>query len=328
MLGIVIIGRNEGEKLRRSLRSVLRTGYPTVYADSGSSDGSAALAESMGVTVVKLDPSRPMNASRGRKEGFARILRDYPQFELEYVLFLDGDCVLDERFVPAAIDVMKRRPEVGVVCGRRSELHPEASVYNRIANLEWDTPVGERESCGGDALYRVNVYVQAGGFDETILAGEEPELCFRIRSISCKVLRLDVPMTWHDMGMTQFQQWWRRGVRTGYGALDVRVRYSLPYYNRQLASAWIWALGWPLLSVGLITLFTVIGGLAAGSWATLTVCSSLPLQVFRIACKGHARGLSRTDALAYGTLMMVNKWASVCGQFKWLHQRLHRYGPR
>lgn len=266
-----------------------------------------------------------MNAARGRKEGALRLLRDHPQ--LEYVLFLDGDCVLDETFVPAAIAVMQSRPEVAVVCGRRSELHPQASVYNRIANLEWNTPLGERDSCGGDALCRVNVYEQAGGFDETVLAGEEPELCNRIRHLGHKVLRVDLAMSGHDMGMTRFSQWWRRGVRSGYGALDVRVRKAVPYFNRQLVSAWVWGLGWPLLSTVLLALAAVRVGLPAVGWMALFVCSLLLLQALRIARAGRSRGLSRGDAAVYGVLMMVNKWASVAGQWKWVFERMQRLVP-
>lgn len=321
-LGVVVIGKNEGEKLRLSLQSVLGLGYPVVYADSDSSDGSVMLADGFGVTVVQLDPSRPMNAARGRKEGCLRLLHDHP--EVEFVLFLDGDCVLDKAFVPAAIKVMQSRPEVAVVCGCRSELHPEASVFNRIANLEWNTPVGERDSCGGDALYRVDVYKQAGGFDESVLAGEEPELCGRINRLGCKILRLDVAMSWHDMGMTRLSQWWRRGLRSGYGALDVRVRFGLPYFNRQLASAWTWGLGWPLLSTGFAALVAFRGGLAASFWIALLACSLLLLQVLRVARMGHERGLKRGDALVYGALMMLNKWASLAGQSKWVFERAQR----
>ena len=323
--GVVVIGRNEGERLKRCLESVLRLACPVVYADSHSTDGSAELALGLGVVVVKLDPSRPMNAARGRKEGCLRLLYEHPH--LEYVLFLDGDCLLDEAFVPAAIKVMQSRPEVAVVCGRRSELHPEVSVYNRIANLEWNTQVGERESCGGDALYRVDVYKQAGGFDESVLAGEEPELCGRINRLGSKILRLDVAMSWHDMGMMRLSQWWRRGVRSGYGALDVRVRFGLPYFNRQLASSWTWGLGWPLLSTGFVAFAFLRGGLVAGLWIALLVCSMLPIQVLRVARTGHARGLNRLDALVYGSLMMVNKWASVSGQLKWVFERAYRRGP-
>ncbi len=40
MLGVVVIGRNEGERLRRCLESVLGATPGVVYVDSGSSDGS------------------------------------------------------------------------------------------------------------------------------------------------------------------------------------------------------------------------------------------------------------------------------------------------
>lgn len=322
MMGVVVIGRNEGPRLIRCLESVLRLACPVVYADSHSTDGSVAAAQSMGVVVVQLDPSRPMNAARGRKEGINWLLHMHPT--VQHVLFLDGDCELDAAFLPAAQAAMLARPEVAVVCGRRRERHPQASVYNRMADLEWNTPVGERDSCGGDALYRVDVYKQAGGFDESVLAGEEPELCRRINRLGCKILRLDVAMSWHDMGMTRLSQWWRRGVRSGYGALDVRVRFGLPYFNRQLASAWTWGLGWPLLSTGFVALAAFRGGLAAGFWIALLACSLLLLQVLRVARMGHARGLKREDALVYGSLMMLNKWASLAGQSKWVFERVQR----
>ena len=182
MMGVVVIGRNEGLRLLRCLESVLPLACPVVYADSNSTDASVALAENLGVRVVRLDSARPMNAARGRQEGFDCLLQAHPG--LEQVLFIDGDCELDAAFVPAAQAVLAMQHEVSVVCGRRSERHPQASVYNRIADLEWNTPVGVLNSCGGDALMRVSAYVQAGGFDATLLAGEEPpafELSFEFK---------------------------------------------------------------------------------------------------------------------------------------------------
>ena len=89
----VVIGRNEGERLGPSLRSVQAAGLPVVYADSGSTDGSSVCAKELGVPVVDLDPSRPFSAGRGRNEGLEKALRQWPG--AAYVLFLDGDCVLD-----------------------------------------------------------------------------------------------------------------------------------------------------------------------------------------------------------------------------------------
>lgn len=315
-MGVVVIGRNEGARLVRCLQSVLHLACPVVYADSDSTDDSVLVAQSMGATTVKLSASRPMNASRGRKAGFDLLVNMHP--DIEQVLFVDGDCELNEAFLPEALTIMSTRPEVAVVCGRRRERHPNASVYNRIADLEWETPLGETLSCGGDALIRVSAYLLAGGFDETVLAGEEPELCQRIRHLGFKVLRIDVDMSWHDMNMKHLLQWWGRGVRTGYGALDVRCRHGVKEFDRLLISAWLWVLAWPLISTSMVVSIAVSVHIAAACLLGLFFVLLLPLQMLRIAKAVHKRGLSNQDALAYGALMMVNKWACVSGQLKWL----------
>ncbi|HWB55094.1 MAG TPA: glycosyltransferase, partial [Tepidisphaeraceae bacterium] len=57
--GIVAIGRNEGERLKRCLRSAVRPGIAVVYVDSGSTDGSVTAAKELGAHVVELDLSKP-----------------------------------------------------------------------------------------------------------------------------------------------------------------------------------------------------------------------------------------------------------------------------
>src|SRR5438128_11766742 len=81
MLAVVVIGRNEGERLRRCLQSLGDRRSAAVYVDSGSTDGSAALAKSIGVEVVELDSSRPFTAARGRNAGFDRALELHPHAE-------------------------------------------------------------------------------------------------------------------------------------------------------------------------------------------------------------------------------------------------------
>ena len=51
-VGIVAIGRNEGERLHRCLNSVVGRGLTLVYVDSGSTDGSIKLARNLGVEGV------------------------------------------------------------------------------------------------------------------------------------------------------------------------------------------------------------------------------------------------------------------------------------
>lgn len=317
MIGIVVIGRNEGYKLQRCIESLLPLAYPIVYADSCSSDGSVMSAETFGVAVAQLDPSRPMNAARGRKEGFEKLLAQYS--ELEYVFFVDGDCEINPSFLPVALQTLAQRPDVAAVCGLLIELHPEVSIYNRIGNLEWKAAVGECASCGGIALIRVSAYLQAGGFNETVLAGEEPELCARIRRQGYKVVRIDEVMAWHDLNMHHLSQWWRRGVRSGFGALDVRLRFGVRDFDKLLVSAWVWVLGWPLFSLLVLFGFWLDGALTV--WVGLLLLTLLPLQVLRIAHSAYQRGLTNLDSLAYGALMMVNKLSCVWGQVIWLLQK-------
>src|SRR5699024_3532063 len=93
-VGIVLIGRNEGRRLDAALDAALAAGGSlarVVYVDSGSTDGSAALARGKGVAVVELDASRPFSAARARNAGFAHLSQD--GVGPRWVQFVDGDCL-------------------------------------------------------------------------------------------------------------------------------------------------------------------------------------------------------------------------------------------
>ena len=237
-LGVIAIGRNEGERLRRCLESVMGRGLIIVYVDSGSEDGSVELARSLGANVVELDLSRPFTAARARNEGFERLCQINPQ--IRFVQFVDGDCEVVEGWLKEASGVLAENPEIGVVCGRRRERFPESTVYNRLADLEWDTPLGEASACGGDAMMRVEAVRKVGGYNPTIIAAEDDEVCLRIRREGWKVWRIDREMTLHDMAMTRFGQWWRRSTRTGHAYAEGSAMYGRTpdrHFVRQTRSA-------------------------------------------------------------------------------------------
>ena len=182
-IGLVAIGRNEGDRLKRCLRSVPRS-VPIVYVDSASTDGSVDFARSMGAVVVQLDLTMPFTAAReGTEEiglaGLEALLLDCS--EIGFIQFVDGDCELEPGWLTAAEAFLRSKPTVAVVCGRRRERYPERSIYNEMCDAEWNTPIGEAEACGGDAMFRVEALKQVQGYDPAVIAGEEPELCFRLR---------------------------------------------------------------------------------------------------------------------------------------------------
>jgi glycosyltransferase involved in cell wall biosynthesis len=230
-IGVVLIGRNEGDRLTQCIRSVSSLLPWVVYVDSASTDGSVFLARSAGADVVELSMDTAFTAARARNEGFARLRQLKP--DLAYVQFLDGDCELSSGWIEIAVAFLDQHSDVGAVCGRRRERFPSRSLYIRLCDREWDTPIGEAKAFGGDAVIRANAFDQVGGYLASLIAGEEePELCVRLRAAAWKIWRLDSEMTLHDAAITRFNQWWLRHVRSGYafaqGRSSPRTRARTP----------------------------------------------------------------------------------------------------
>ena len=247
----IAIGRNEGQRLIACLDSLTSAGFrQIVYVDSGSTDDSVAEARARGVTVVPLDMSQPFTAARARNAGVAALASD--DQAPDYIQFIDGDCILDAHWLPLATEFLQSNPVVGVACGRRRETAPEASVYNQLINQEWNTPIGQTRSCGGDALMRRSAFVEVGGFDPALIAGEEPELCVRLRQAGWQIWRLDAEMTRHDAAIHRFAQWWRRTRRAGYAYAQGAALHGAPPERHNVAQtqrALIWGLALPVTAL-------------------------------------------------------------------------------
>lgn len=310
-LGVVAIGRNEGERLRRCFDSLARAGVrEIVYVDSGSQDGSIALARARGIEVVELDMSVPFSAARARNAGFARLRTRIPG--LRYVQFIDGDCEVVESWMGQAAAWLEVNPMAAVACGRRRERHPQSSIYNLLCDIEWDTPVGEVDACGGDALIRAAAFEAVSGFRPDVVAGEEPELCVRLRAAGWTIWRLDAEMTLHDAAMTRFGQWWRRSVRAGYAyAGGAALHGGLPerYGVRESTRIWAWALGLPVVAALLSA--------PTGGWSALLLLL-YPGQVVRLAFRGRR---SRRDNWRYAFFVTLAKFPECLGQLKYLVER-------
>jgi glycosyltransferase involved in cell wall biosynthesis len=272
LVSVVVIGRNEGERLSRCLASIQAmhaAGFQTemIYVDSASTDGSPAQAAELGAQVIDVRPERP-SAALGRNAGWRAA-------QGEFILFLDGDTVLHPDFVSTALAKMNN-PEVAIVWGHRREMNPEQSVYVRVLDLDWIYPPGESEFCGGDALMRRNILEAVDGFDATLIAGEEPELCRRIRSLGRVILHIDAPMTLHDLAINRFAPYWKRAFRAGHAYAEVAHRYrdsSDPLWlaetrRNQIHGAALLAAPWIVFAAAL-TQPWLAGGLLLGGLALL-----------------------------------------------------------
>ncbi len=316
-IGVVAIGRNEGERLRRCLASLAGHAGRIVYVDSASTDGSSAIATAAGAEVVHLDMNLPFTAARARNAGFERLLVLDPEVEL--VQFVDGDCEVEAGWWVAALAAMASQPQAAVVCGRRRERHPEASIYNRLCDVEWNTPVGEALECGGDALIRTRAFREVAGYNPALIAGEEPDMCVRMRQRGWKIFRIDAAMTLHDAAMTRFGQWWRRELRGGHAAAEGAAMHGHPperHRVRECRRNWFWGAALPV-------------AMLAWAWPTHGLSMILlllyPVLVFRIDKSLRRRSMAPADARLYALFCALSKFPQAIGQARyWLGRMTNR----
>lgn len=296
----VVIGRNEGARLEACLRSLQGQVRRVVYVDSGSVDGSVAAARALGAEVVALDLMQPFTAARARNAGLAVLQAP------EFVQFVDGDCVVDPGWIAAALAGFAAHPAAVVICGRRRERFPAVSVYNRLADREWDTPVGQAAACGGDALMRFAAVQAVGGYRGDLIAGEEPELCLRLRRAGGEVWRIAAEMTLHDAALLRFGQWWRRMRRAGHAFAEGAALHGAGPDRHWLAEtrrAVFWGVVLPV-GCGVLTAVTPFGLLLAAAY---------PLQVLRLARRG---------GWAWALFTVIGKFAEAQGVLGYWFDRL------
>jgi glycosyltransferase involved in cell wall biosynthesis len=313
-VGVVVIGRNEGDRLRLCLQSVDPAARPTVYVDSGSTDASVELAASLGAEVMALDLAIPFTAARARNAGLDRLLEKNP--EVEYVQFVDGDCEIVAGWLAYATAALDADAKIAVVCGRRRERFPDASIYNRLCDLEWDTPIGDALACGGDAMMRVGVLKSVHGYQDELIAGEEPELCVRLRALGGLIVRLDAEMTRHDAAMTRFRQWWARNVRAGHAFAEVsRLHARSPHgiWRRETRSNWFWGLLLPPLA---ILPAPITFGLS------LALLLGYPLLFLKILSNRRRRGDDQWTARLFAVFCVLSKFPQAWGQVRFCLNRM------
>lgn len=247
--GVVVIGRNEGQRLVTCLRSVSGADA-VVYVDSNSTDGSVQAAREAGANVVELDLTIPFTAARARNVGFARLLAIDP--DLPYVQFVDGDCELAAGWLGTAAEFLAHQTDAAAVCGRLRERHPERSVYNWLCDKEWNRPTGEVHAFAGNVMIRVAALKGVGGYREDVIAAEEDELSVRLRQANWRIWRLAHEMALHDAAMLHFGQWWRRTLRAGYAfAQGAHLHGARPerHFVREARRAVVWGLLLPVAAI-------------------------------------------------------------------------------
>ena len=310
-LGIVVIGRNEGQRLVRCLESISPQCEKIVYVDSGSTDNSLKAASSFGVLTIPLDENQPFTAARARNEGFQRLIASFP--EIEFVQFVDGDCEIQSDWLAVGIRFLRSNKDVAIVTGHLEEKHPEQSIYNMMCDIEWETPVGEANSCGGIMIIRRSAFAEVSGFRDELIAGEEPDLCIRMRNRHWRIWHLDYRMATHDAEILRFSEWWKRMIRGGYASAQSIFLYGNSQGRHQIRDS-ISVTAWAVL----IPLIISIAAIAISPWC-LILLAAYPIQLFRIT-KTINRSLH--EKTYYAVFTLVAKFAGFQGLLRFAYDKI------
>jgi glycosyltransferase involved in cell wall biosynthesis len=316
-LAVVVIGRNEGERLRRCIDTLIQQTAQIVYVDSGSTDGSCDMARSRKVHIVDLDMTKPFSAARARNEGFAAMRSTYPQATV--VQFVDGDCDVHPQWLAAGQKLLQDRPDVVAVFGKLSERHPEKSIYNLQCHLTWNPAAeGETEFFGGNIMLRVPALVAAKGFREDVIDSEDHELAIRMRAAGGKVWYLDHPMAIHDLAVYEFSKWWTRTMRGGFGNGQILALHSDAPGKPHLKDwqrSYFWGLVVPLATLVGVVFFGWLGAW----WVGLLPLGLYPLSILRMFMRSPAVGGRN---IKYAGLTMLSKFAETQGQLRFWRKKL------
>lgn len=282
-VAIIAIGRNEGERLRRSLESLRGLDCTLVYVDSGSTDNSIEIAREAGADIVELDMSIPFSAARARNAGADKAMAG--PTTPAYLQFIDGDCAVAAGWIDAGVAYLDAHPETVLVTGWRKEIHPDVSVYNAMCDVEWHRPAGKIATAGGDVMVRAAAHLEIGGYNPHLIAGEDPDYSLRLGTLgSC--VRLPMDMTLHDASMTRFGQWWRRAVRAGHAYAHLEAMHK-GQSKREIIRAIVYAVLLPVAGIGFLILWPLGLGMV--------------LAIYAISYARTALGLMRNEGLALRT---------------------------
>lgn len=319
-VAVVVIGRNEGDRLVRCLQS-LPKGAEIVYVDSGSIDGSPQMAAKLGADVVELDRSIGFTAARGRNAGLARLTEKGSRSP--YVQMLDGDSELAPGWIEVACEALRGDERLAGVLGRMRERHIEASIYNWLCDVEWAIPPGLTMAFGGGVMLRRSA-VEVLRYSEDMIAAEDTEFSIRLRREGWRIRCLPAEMARHDAAILSFRQWWRRVIRGGHGAAELCARHfrsELHDFSRRCLRIVGWGIAWPIVAAASITMAVVDGGVWI--WAAAGALLLILAQFIRIGIR-EWRHYPARKAFSLSFFLLVGKFAEAIGLLQYWLNRLTR----
>ena len=188
-LSVVITTRNEAENIGNCIRAFdrFRDDVEMIVVDNSSTDGTKDMAEKLGAKVFDKGPERCAQRNFGWREASA-----------EWVLVLDADMIVPEALSEEIFGAIAAGnadgfwiPEIRTGCGLRTKARNfERSFYDGTA-------------IDALRLMRKTVIAEAGGYDESLIAGgEDWDLDNRILALGVKCEILNTALIHNEKSLT------------------------------------------------------------------------------------------------------------------------------
>jgi cellulose synthase/poly-beta-1,6-N-acetylglucosamine synthase-like glycosyltransferase len=281
---VVVPAHNAAATLPDCLRALAQqtlpqAAYEVLVVDDGSTDSTAAVAQALGVRVLR-QPHRGAAAARNLGARHARG---------GLLCFTDADCRPAPDWLAQLVAPFQADPAVVGVRGvyRSEQREPVA----RLVQLEYEDRYRRTEAFPQidfvdtySAAYRTDLFLAQGGFDESFPGAsvEDQELSFRLAERGCRLVFQPRAAVYHRHPAT-WRAYARKKFRIGYWKVQVLWRHpqrvagdthTPPVVRWQVGLAGMAVLGLVLAP------FWPWAGVATGGAAVAFVASAVPFLRF------------------------------------------------
>jgi len=255
LISVIVPALNEESVIGRSLASLKKQRLPAacfevIVVDNGSADHTREIAHSFGgalsVTVLERSGVR-ISALRNYGAAIARG---------EYLAFLDSDCVAPAHWLQQIADLL--HADDGRVIGAQYRIPAGSSwVAQSWYGDLWRAKEGPVSYVpGGDLAIGRELFLNLGGFDETIVTSEDTEFCGRAAASSVPILAVPSLSVVHLGTPQTLEGFYRKQLWHGINVGKVFLR---DVFRSESRRAMLFAV------YMLIAVATALGGACAGA---------------------------------------------------------------
>jgi glycosyltransferase involved in cell wall biosynthesis len=304
MVSLIIPAKNEAQLVGGCIQAAKRSldraasNHEIILVDNDSTDATAAIAEGLGCMVISI---RGGTIGALRNAGARAAIGDF-------LAFLDADClVFDdwakcclERLADAEVGLVGTRAIPALVNAARIEVcwHRMVSGAPRPDRVAW---LGS-----SNMVLRRLVFNEVGGFDESLSAAEDVDLCYRIGRRYAIVLEKRVD-TIHLRESKTIGELFRREYARGRNNIQISLHSVSPV--REIASMAV-----PMLNAAAWLGLLVIG-FSGSIWFLVPLAVTFGLPIILLAKKNPVLLASRDVFLCYITMyayLSARSCALVC----------------